>query len=51
MEYLFCAPEELESILAPTRWELTHAHTAESTEPDGARWPPGQWTAVLTLRA
>ena len=49
MEYLFCTPEELESILAPTRWQLTDAHTAESIDPDRARWPPGQWTAVLRL--
>jgi 2-polyprenyl-3-methyl-5-hydroxy-6-metoxy-1,4-benzoquinol methylase len=49
MEYLFCTPEELKSILAPTGWELIEAHTAESTDPDGARWPPGQWTAVLRL--
>ena len=50
MDYLFCTPEELKSVLVPTRWELTDAHAAESTDFDGARWPPGQWTAVLRLR-
>lgn len=49
MDYLFCTPEELESLLAPTRWALTDAHAAESADPDGAGWPPGQWTAVLSL--
>lgn len=49
MEYLFCTPEELEPILEPTRWELTGAHPAESIDPDGARRPPGLWTAVLRL--
>ena len=49
MEYLFCTPEELEPILAPTRWELTDTYVAESTDADGARWPPGQWTAVVKL--
>lgn len=49
MEYLFCTPEELESILAPTPWELTDTFAAESTDPDGALSAPGQWTAVLRL--
>ena len=50
-DYLFCTPKELESIVAPTRWELGDTYTAEPTDQDGgARWPRGQWTAVMRLR-
>ena len=50
-DYLFCTPEELEPILAPSAWALTEAHSAEPAAPGpGASWPPGQWTAVLALR-
>jgi 2-polyprenyl-3-methyl-5-hydroxy-6-metoxy-1,4-benzoquinol methylase len=49
-DYLFCTPEELESILAPTRWQLTETYTGEPAEigdPQAGR--PRQWTAVLLL--
>ena len=51
-DYLLCTPEELESIVTATRWELRDAYAAEPMDPGGRpRWPHGQWAAVLTLRA
>jgi 2-polyprenyl-3-methyl-5-hydroxy-6-metoxy-1,4-benzoquinol methylase len=51
-DYLFCTPEELETVIAPTRWELVDAH-APSPDPreDSVHrsWPPGQWAATLQL--
>lgn len=50
-DYLFCTSEELEPILASTRWVLTDALPDAPAAPGpGASWPPGQWTAVLALR-
>jgi SAM-dependent methyltransferase len=47
-DYLFCSPEELESIVAPTRWALETAFRAAPAGAEGAgQWPSGQWTAVL----
>ena len=50
-DFLFCTPEELEPILAPTAWALTETHPAVPAAPGSeVSWPPGQWTAVLALR-
>ncbi|HEV2069166.1 MAG TPA: methyltransferase domain-containing protein [Acidimicrobiales bacterium] len=51
-DYLFCSPEELEAVVAPTRWRLVDAHRAPggaTGEPPAESWPPGQWTATLQL--
>jgi SAM-dependent methyltransferase len=51
-DYLFCTPEELDAVVAPTRWALTDSYPGPSTaEAAGPAWPPGQWVAVLTLGA
>ncbi|MGH9279959.1 MAG: class I SAM-dependent methyltransferase [Acidimicrobiales bacterium] len=42
-DYLFCTPEELESVIAPTAWELSDAPARPASE-------VGQWTATLSLR-
>ena len=50
-DYLLSTPEELESIVAPTRWQLSDTYTAEAMDTGRrAPWPHGQWTAVLSLR-
>ncbi|MCA1847032.1 MAG: class I SAM-dependent methyltransferase [Actinobacteria bacterium] len=50
-DYLCCTPEELQSILSATRWELSDVYSAApSHRREPAPWPSGQWTAVLTLR-
>lgn len=51
-DYLLCTPEELETVIAPTRWELVDAHAPSQgarDERDHPSWPPGQWTATLQL--
>jgi SAM-dependent methyltransferase len=52
-DYLLCPPQELEDVLAPTRWELVDAHMTsagvENVEAAGS-WPAGQWAATLRLR-
>jgi len=49
-DYLLCTPEELDAVLAPTRWAQTDSYAGPSTaEAAGPAWPPGQWVAVLTL--
>ena len=47
-DYLFCTPEELGSILAPTPWTMSDAIGPNGRD-DRRGWPEGQWTAVLTL--
>ncbi len=48
-DYLLCTPEELEAVIAPTRWELADAHAPTSDARDDRSWPPGQWMATLQL--
>ncbi|MEW6155635.1 MAG: methyltransferase [Actinomycetota bacterium] len=51
-DYLFCTPEELGAVVAPTRWVLTDSYRSPSTAgAAGPAWPPGQWVALLTLGA
>ncbi len=52
-DYLFCTPQELETVIAPTRWELVDAHMG----PAGVAgwqgttsWPAGQLVASMKLR-
>jgi len=40
-DYLFCTPEELEEIIAPTAWTLAGVQPRPI--------PPGQWVATLLL--
>ena len=50
-DFLLCTPEELESIVAPTRWFLSETYSSDPIDPEHpALWPGGQWTAVLALR-
>lgn len=49
-EYLLCTPEELESIVSPTRWMLRDVYSADAMDPEHlGRWFGGQWVAVLAL--
>lgn len=51
--YLFCTPEELTTVVAPSRWRVTDAHLDGRAGEGGAspgRWPPGQWAAALQLQ-
>lgn len=52
-DYLFCTPEELETVIAPSPWKLVDTYDpsrhADSQE-GGGFWPPGQWVADLQLR-
>ncbi len=51
-DYLLCTPDELETVIAPTRWELVDAHGPSSDSRDDSvhrSWPPGQWAATLQL--
>ncbi len=51
-DYLLCTPEELETVIAPTRWELVDAHAPSRDARDERvhrSWPAGQWTATLQL--
>lgn len=41
LDYLFCAPDELETIIAPTRWELTDVRTFVPGGDGGGGRPPG----------
>ena len=53
-DYLFCTPEELEAVLAPTQWGLADAHSPLALDMEGPQpsptWPAGQWAATLQLR-
>lgn len=47
-DYLYCNPEELEELLAPTPWFLEAAHPRGA---DAKEWGPGlTWVAVLARR-